>query len=283
MPASIIKAHIRQLAGSGNMLKNVIAERSIEAPNMEYRADYTPPAQHIIVAPTSSQTLLEWNKEGSHRRMKKIFTPGDLILNPNGCFTRPQWDRETRFTLMAIQPTGLAEVCDELEIANVDVAMKFHFRNGALSRAVQSLISCFETDPPSLLRARELELTVMRKLIQECRTLPQDLHRLSKRKLETVKELIRSKLSETITVEELAACAEYSPSRFLVLFRNATGFSPHQYIMRERLEEARILLTRTRMPLSRIALDCGFSDQSHLVRLFKRHTGITPGNVRKGS
>lgn len=281
MQNSIIKAHIQQLVGSGRSLKHLIIERSLESAYTEYSCTYTPPSQHIIVAPSSSMTSLAWNRESSVVRTQKNFSPGDLILNPSGCFTRPQWDRDTRFTLVAIDPNGIRSVCDELEIADVDVPMKFHFTNGALYRTVQRLISCFETDPPPLMEAQTLELTLMRNFIGECRTLRSGMHQLSKKRLALVNDFINERIAHAISLEELASIAGYSPSRFLLLFRNSTGYSPHQYIMRVRLEKARDLLTRTDLALKYVAQDCGFSDQSHLIRLFKRHTGMTPHQFRK--
>lgn len=281
MPSSIIKAHIQQLSGSGRALKHLIIERSLESAYTEYTSNYKPPSQHVIVAPTLTQTSLAWNREGLGIRTQKPFTAGDLILNPSGCFTRPQWDRDTRFTLVAIEPKSILHVCDELEIPTVEVPMRFHFKNGALDRTIQRLISCFEATPPPLLEAQTLELSLIHHLIGECQMQREGLHQLSRARLSMVNDFIEDRLSQTITLEEMAAVAGYSASRFLLLFRNTTGFSPHQYVMRWRLERAHSLLSRTHISLSEIAADCGFSDQSHFIRLFKRHTGQTPHKFRK--
>ncbi len=247
---------------------------------MEYPAGYRPPLQHILVAPTEPETLLSWSPDGRGRRTTARLSSADLILNPSGCFTRPQWDREASFILVAFEPLGVAEICDELEVRTVEVPERFNFRNGALLRAVQRLMTCFEAADQPVMKARELELTLIRSLIRECGNARDGNHRLSKVRLEAVQSFIRDNLPSPVTLDEMAAVAGYSSSRFLLLFRNATGFSPHQYLMRERIEKARLLLARTRLPLSLVAADCGFSDQSHLVRLFKRHTGVTPHQWR---
>jgi AraC family transcriptional regulator len=281
MPSSLIKTHIQQLAGSGRALRHLIIERSLETSYTEYTSNYHPPSQHVIVAPTSPHTSLAWNKEGLSVRTQNQFIPGDLILNPSGCFTRPQWDRDTRFTLVAIEPASIPHVCDELEIPSVQVPMRFHFRNGALDRTIQRLISCFEANPPVLLEAQALELSLIHHVIGECRMQRDGLHQLSRAKLGLVNDFIEHRLVQSITLDEMAAVAGYSASRFLLLFRNTTGFSPYQYVMRKRLEKAHTLLSHTRLSISEIATDCGFSDQSHFIRLFKRHTGLTPHKFRK--
>lgn len=248
---------------------------------MEYAVNYRPPSQHILVAPTE-ETSLSWSPDGRGRRKEANFSSADLILNPSGCFTRPQWDRETSFILVAVQPKGVIQVCDELEIRTAEVPERFHFRNGALLRAIQRLMMCFDVAGQPMMKAREMELTLIRSLVSECENLRDGNHRLSKSRLEAVHAFVLDRLSSTITLEEMAKVAGYSNSRFLLLFRNTMGFSPHQYVMRERIEKARVLLARTRLPLSHVATDCGFSDQSHLARLFKRHTGMTPHQWRCG-
>lgn len=104
---------------------------------------------------------------------------------------------------------------------------------------------------------------------------------LSPVKLRRVEKFIHEHLSDQITLKQLATVACYSPSRFLLLFRNATGHSPHQYVMLQRLERARALVLNTDFTLVDVASSCGFADQSHLIRLFKRHTGMTPNKLRQ--
>ena len=87
-------------------------------------------------------------------------------------------------------------------------------------------------------------------------------------------------LGETITVEQMAEVARYSASRFWHLFRNSVGRSPCQYVIQRRLKRAMELLLNTDDSLVKIAMECGFSDQSHLIRLFKRHMGMTPKSMR---
>jgi AraC family transcriptional regulator len=99
-------------------------------------------------------------------------------------------------------------------------------------------------------------------------------------KLQLVEEFVGANLGETITVEQMAEVARYSASRFWHLFRNAVGSSPCQYVIQRRLKRAMELLLNTDNSLVEIAMECGFSDQSHLIRLFKRHTGMTPKRMR---
>jgi AraC family transcriptional regulator len=66
------------------------------------------------------------------------------------------------------------------------------------------------------------------------------------------------------------------------LFRRSTGTSPHRYVLRRRLEQARSLIATTAMPLAEVASATGFASQSHLSDAFLRRYGRTPGAARRG-
>jgi AraC family transcriptional regulator len=92
--------------------------------------------------------------------------------------------------------------------------------------------------------------------------------------------LMRSRLAESISLEELAKAAGLSPFHFARQFKAATGHPPHDYHIRLRIDRAQELLrTRGReWNLAAIANECGFADQSHFSRQFKRVVGVTPGD-----
>ncbi|MBP2302631.1 helix-turn-helix transcriptional regulator [Azospirillum picis] len=83
-------------------------------------------------------------------------------------------------------------------------------------------------------------------------------------------------LAGTIRNRDLAAAAKLSCGYFCQAFKDSFGCPPHAYIMRRRVERAKELLETTGTPLSQIALDCGFSDQSHFSRIFRRIAGEVP-------
>ena len=81
--------------------------------------------------------------------------------------------------------------------------------------------------------------------------------------------------------EELAAVARLSTSHFNVAFRNSVGESPHEYVVRRRVERAQGLMLSTDKSLSDIAAECGLADQPHLTRLFRRIVGESPAAWRR--
>ena len=84
-----------------------------------------------------------------------------------------------------------------------------------------------------------------------------------------------------ISLTELSAVAELSPFHFVRSFRKTVGIPPHAYLTQARANRARDLLL-TGETVSGTAFRCGFSDQSHLTRVFKRIFGITPGAYVSG-
>lgn len=98
--------------------------------------------------------------------------------------------------------------------------------------------------------------------------------------LRRVREHIHSRLADRIQLSELAAIAELSDCHFSRAFKQSMGMPPHQYVMQRRIEVAAMLIEQTDRPLSEIALEVGFSDQSHFTRMFSRLARQTPRDYR---
>lgn len=99
---------------------------------------------------------------------------------------------------------------------------------------------------------------------------------LSRRQMDAVKQLIHADLGGDLSLVQLAAAAGLGLSRFATAFRHSTGTTPHQYVLRCRIDKARLLLARDRMSVADVALLLGFSNQSHFTEVFRRHVGTTP-------
>ncbi len=99
--------------------------------------------------------------------------------------------------------------------------------------------------------------------------------------LRAVATEIDRRYAEPLSLDELARRAGMSKSTFKRTFTRLFEVSPGQYLLRVRLNAARRLLETTDRLISDVALDCGFYDQSHFSRLFRRARGITPGAYRR--
>jgi AraC-like DNA-binding protein len=103
---------------------------------------------------------------------------------------------------------------------------------------------------------------------------------LSGERLRRVRDYIETHLADPLNLEKIADIACLSPYHFCRSFKQATGVTPHRYVVQRRLERAKSLMRRTDRPLGLIAQDAGFTDQSHLTAVFRREIGLTPGRFR---
>lgn len=96
-----------------------------------------------------------------------------------------------------------------------------------------------------------------------------------------VKAYVADRIPDAMSLHELAAVSRLSISYFSTAFKASFGTSPYNYIVMQRVEYAKYRMRESAAPLSEIALDCGFADQAHLSRVFRRVTGTTPSKWRR--
>jgi RpiB/LacA/LacB family sugar-phosphate isomerase len=104
---------------------------------------------------------------------------------------------------------------------------------------------------------------------------------LPPRRLQKVFSHIRENLKRDLSVTELAGVVGMSQYYFSKLFKMSTGTTPHQYVMRQRVERAQDLLREGQMPLAEVATEVGFETQSHFTSVFRRLVGATPKKYRE--
>lgn len=94
-------------------------------------------------------------------------------------------------------------------------------------------------------------------------------------------ELMQTRLSDDINLDDLAAEARLSTFHFARMFKQSLGVSPRVYLTRLRMERACQLLERTDLPITEIALEVGYSSNQVLARVFAKHNRMTPTDYRR--
>jgi AraC-like DNA-binding protein len=94
------------------------------------------------------------------------------------------------------------------------------------------------------------------------------------------KAMIDARLVHNLSLAEVARECELSVSQFARAFKRTTGMPPHRFLLERRLARARELLLGSQQPLAAIALACGFADQSHFTKVFRKAQGQGPGAFR---
>ena len=99
------------------------------------------------------------------------------------------------------------------------------------------------------------------------------------RAVKEAKAHLEAQVCDDVSLQDLARVAGLSPSRLVRVFKAALGLPPHAYHGYLKVRRAQALL-RSGLPVAETAVACGFHDQAHLTRVFKRHAGVTPGRFR---
>lgn len=98
-----------------------------------------------------------------------------------------------------------------------------------------------------------------------------------------VVEYIEQHLGAKLTAADLAATIGLSKSHFSRAFKKTLSASPMAYVAARRIERAKHMMLDSGESLANLALECGFADQSHLNRQFRRAMGVSPGQWRRSS
>ncbi len=99
---------------------------------------------------------------------------------------------------------------------------------------------------------------------------------LPKWRLKKVQEHVQAHLATAISLADLAGVVGLSRSYFAAQFRASTGCRPHEYVLEQRVEQAKAMLAESGTPIIEVALAVGFQTQAHFSTVFKRLTGTTP-------
>ncbi|MBW9051060.1 helix-turn-helix domain-containing protein [Rhizobium mesosinicum] len=112
---------------------------------------------------------------------------------------------------------------------------------------------------------------------------PVPIGTLSEWQLRRATEMLAASVEEGCDLLALASACDLPLERFLRAFRKSTGMPPHRWLRDYKVKRATELLQMGNLPISEIAYACGFSDQSHMTRVFVSMKGCTPGAVRRAA
>jgi AraC family transcriptional regulator len=100
-------------------------------------------------------------------------------------------------------------------------------------------------------------------------------------KLDRVLAHIHQNSTNNISLSTLARIAGFTPHHFSAFFTKATGLSPHQYVLRERIERAKSYLEDDAHSILQVSMLTGFRTQGHFAKVFRRLVGTTPSGFRE--
>ncbi|WP_315832118.1 AraC family transcriptional regulator [Bradyrhizobium prioriisuperbiae] len=209
---------------------------------------------------------------------------GDIDLIPSG--TAGGFDAETAYESLEIRlsPTVLDRVA--AEIGRPASAGAFEMRHMLRNDRIFLLARALENDltassPSGILYAESVGVALAIQLLGLTEDPPARAIRLSPNQLKRVLSYIDAHLDQPLTLETLSREAGVSSSHLRTWFKVATGLTVHRYVLRRRVERARVLLLQGALRPSEVALEVGFAHQSHLARWIRREFGCTPNSLRR--
>ncbi|NIE62641.1 AraC family transcriptional regulator [Burkholderia sp. Ax-1719] len=204
---------------------------------------------------------------------------GDVItVNPGEVHDgAPIGDGGRSWRMLYIDPAIVAELALDITEGRKGAACEFSQPTVRDPRLAAQFVRLFRAvtgnvaDPHGV-RAEETLLLVLAGLLQPAAA----THRSIPARIASARALIDDDPMGLVTLTALADEAGLSRYQFLRAFAKATGLTPHAYILQRRIHHARQLI-RHGARLAEAAAQSGFSDQSHMTRLFVRSFGMTPG------
>jgi AraC family transcriptional regulator len=100
-------------------------------------------------------------------------------------------------------------------------------------------------------------------------------------RLRRIREWIQAKLEGDLSLDEMARSVGLSTAHFARMFRKSTGETPHQFVLRHRLERAKAMLRAPDARVLDVAVACGFKTQQHFAQVFRDVCGVSPTGYRQ--
>ena len=204
------------------------------------------------------------------------YAAGELDLLPSG--SSAQWHEDGDATAMILRfaPSLLLHAAEHLGVHSdrAGLAPRHQLRDPQIEHIAWALHADRQAGHPAgPMYAESLGQALAVHLLARHRSQAAPLQGLTKRQLQRVTEHIEAHLDQDLSMAQLAQVAGISASHLKSQFKRSTGLPVHAYVVRRRVERARGLLLRGDLSRSQIALEAGFSHQSHMLRCMRRVLG----------
>jgi AraC family transcriptional regulator len=196
------------------------------------------------------------------------------------------WDREVEFSVIAICPTLLNQTTQELRPHEIELIPQCSIDDPVIQQLALALkleiqTGCMSGRLYGELLGTALAVRLAANYAVSKPALGFSGNGLPQSQLKRVIDYIKANLTQDLSILDLATLTSMSESHFSRSFKQSVGIAPYQYLIQQRVERAKQLLKKRSIAISTIALDCGFANQTHLTKVFRQMTGITPKAYQK--
>jgi len=218
----------------------------------------------------------------SGQGMRGIQTRGSVCILPSGLEHKATIEGISEYLALYVEPALVTRAAfDSRRSTSFEIAETYTRSDPVISNVGLALLA--ERDSEDLSGrlyaeslANVLAVHLLRYYTNDDHLAPRFHGGLSGIKLRKVTDYIAANYSQDIKLAELAEVAGMSSFHFAREFKRTTGTTPHQYLIKFRVERAKALLNENQLTLVEVGLRSGFSHQSHFTRLFRKVTGTTP-------
>jgi AraC family transcriptional regulator len=242
---------------------------------------------HMLLVHGTAQTVQAERWFDGRRQQEQLGSGNNIVIVPAAVQHRANWNQGSPFSLLFIEPDYLIHVAYEsITTDQVELLPHYAMHDPLIDQIGRSLTQELELNLlGGQLFANSLAIALSIHLLRQYSTwqqpLRQDSGGLPPRKLQQAIAYIHDHLTEDLSIMVIANELEMSQYYFSRLFKQSTGLSPYQYVMRQRIERAKYLLKTTVLSVLAIAEQVGFSNQNQLTIQFRKLTGQTPSSYRK--
>ena len=230
-------------------------------------------------------------QQHGERWHESIVTQGDLVLVPAGqpTYWRGPTDSPMSNLSIYLQPELITQIAESSELSSDRIELMDCFSQSDPHLYQIAMMLLAEIKSGGLmgkLYTESLTQVLVIQLLRNYSTLQPkiaDRYNLPPRRLDSAIDYIHAHLDGDLSMAQIAGSVNISPTYFASSFKRATGISLHQYVIKQRVERAKLLLETTDLTIANIASKVGFSSQSHLTQHCKIFTGTTPRQISMNS
>jgi AraC family transcriptional regulator len=237
--------------------------------------------RHVICMNVGKPVRLFQAVDGQQETVDSVS--GDVAIYPAYASQQFRWHKEAEFFNLFLEPPFLAQVgydvfgCDRLELIPQLATLLDPF----IQQIGLALKTSLEIDGTnSNLYADSIAYALVVHLLCRYSTHSRPIKPikggLTQQQWRQIANFMDTNLDQNLSLTELAAIVRLSPYHFAHLFKKTTNTSPHQYLVRCRIERAKQLMGMGNLSLATIAQAVGFASQGHFTYHFKRLVGVTP-------